>query len=252
MKRLENKRVLVTGSARGIGKAIARKVLQEGGHVFLADIRTKELTETKDELAHSEQDVHAYTADLSKRDDINRLVGKVIETWGRIDVLVNNAGIARVEEFLKISEESWDRTMAVNLKSVFQLSQAVARTMLQGKHGGAIVNTASTNGLVGEAGMAHYNASKAGVILLTKTMAIELAPNNIRANCVCPGFIYTDLTLESGFTEALGKEYLAKIPLNRYGAPEDVANVVAFLASDEASFVTGTSVIIDGGQLCHQ
>ncbi len=249
MKRLENKKAIITGSARGIGKAIARKFLQEGAHVFLVDIQQERLLKTRDELASLGGEVQVYTADVSKKAQVQNLVETVLKTWGEVDILVNNAGIAIVENFLDLKEENWDRTLEVNLKSMFLVSQLVARDMVKKGRGGAIVNMASTNGLLGEAGLAHYNASKAGVILLTKTLAIELAPYNIRVNCVCPGFIKTELAAEAGFNDAFIAEYVKKIPLNRHGKPEEVANVFAFLASDEASFITGASIVIDGGQI---
>ncbi|HWP48390.1 MAG TPA: SDR family NAD(P)-dependent oxidoreductase [Candidatus Limnocylindrales bacterium] len=249
MKRLENKKAIITGSARGIGKAIARKFLQEGAHVFLVDIQQERLLKTRDELASLGGEVQVYTADVSQKAQVQSLVETVLKTWGEVDILVNNAGIAIVENFLDLKEENWDRTLDVNLKSMFLVSQLVARDMVKKGRGGAIVNMASTNGLLGEAGLAHYNASKAGVILLTKTLAIELAPYNIRVNCVCPGFIKTELAAEAGFNDTFIAEYVKKIPLNRHGKPEEVANVFAFLASDEASFITGASIVIDGGQI---
>lgn len=252
MKRLETKKSIITGSARGIGKAIARKFLQEGAHVFLVDNQEERLMQTKEELASLGGEVYAYVADVSQKAQVQSLMEAIMKTWGEIDVLVNNAGIAIVENFLNLTEENWDRTLAVNLKSMFLVSQLVAKEMIQKGRGGAIVNMASTNGLVGEAGLAHYNASKAGVVLLTKTLAIELAPHNIRVNCVCPGFIKTELAGEAGFDEAFIAEYVKKIPLNRHGKPEEVANVFAFLASDEASFMTGASVVIDGGQIIRE
>jgi len=252
MKRLENKKSIITGSGRGIGKAIARKFLQEGARVFLVDIHRERLLQTRDELASLGGEVQAQVADVSQKSQVQDLVETVLKTWGEVDVLVNNAGIAIVENFLDLKEENWDRTLEVNLKSMFLVSQLVAKEMIQRGRGGAIVNMASTNGLVGEAGLAHYNASKAGVVLLTKTLAIELAPYNIRVNCVCPGFIKTELAGEAGFDDAFIAEYVKKIPLNRHGKPEEVANVFAFLASDEASFMTGASVVVDGGQIIQE
>jgi 3-oxoacyl-[acyl-carrier protein] reductase len=249
--RLENKKSIITGSARGIGKAIARKFLQEGARVFLVDIHQERLAKTKEELTPLGE-VHTFAADVSQKAQVQNLMKAVLKTWDAIDVLVNNAGIAIVENFLDLREENWDRTLDVNLKSMFLVSQLVSKEMVKRGQGGAMVNMASTNGLLGEAGLAHYNASKAGVILLTKTLAIELAPYNIRVNCVCPGFIKTELAGEAGYDEAFIAEYVKKIPLNRHGKPEEVANVFAFLASDEASFITGASMVIDGGQIIRE
>jgi 3-oxoacyl-[acyl-carrier protein] reductase len=182
---------------------------------------------------------------------VEDLVGQASQALGRIDVLANNAGISRFEEFLSIDDKNWNDTLAVNLTGVFLSSQVVARVM-KNQGSGVIVNMGSTNSILGEAGLAYYNASKAGVVLLSKTMAIELAPYNIRVNSVCPGFILTDLQREAGISEEETRGYASKIPLNRYGKVEDVANAFAFLASDEASFITGTELVVDGGQICQE
>ncbi len=166
-----------------------------------------------------------------------------------MDVLANIAGIAHDEPFLEITDEWWDRTLAINLTGVFYCAQIVARHMVENKIAGRIVSMASTNGLVGEAKLAHYNASKFGVVGLTMTMAIELAPYNIRVNSVCPGLIQTRLTASSIADPNWVKGYLPKIPMNRFGQPEEVAAAVAFLASTDSGFITGHQLVIDGGQL---
>jgi 3-oxoacyl-[acyl-carrier protein] reductase len=169
-----------------------------------------------------------------------------------VDILAANAGIAMGRPFLEITPEEWDRMMAVNLKGVFLCGQEAARLMIRQGTGGAIVNMSSTNGLMGERGLAHYNASKAGVMLLSKTMAIELAPHGIRVNSVNPGFIPTELTAESDLDPELTAGYLDKIPLGRFGRTDEVASAFCFLASDDASFVTGTELVVDGGQLAEE
>jgi 3-oxoacyl-[acyl-carrier protein] reductase len=250
MMRLEGKSAIVTGAGRGIGKAIARRFLEEGSRVMICDLDEARLVMAHEELSAFGV-VHSEVVNVTSREAVKHLVGQAKGTFGRIDVLANNAGISRFEPFLEITDKNWNDTLAINLTGVFLCSQMVAAEM-KNQGSGAIVNMGSTNGILGEEGLAHYNASKAGVILLTKTMAIELAPHNIRVNSVCPGFILTELQLESGMSEQTIKDYTSLIPLNRYGRVEEVANAFAFLASDEASFITGTELVVDGGQTCRE
>jgi 3-oxoacyl-[acyl-carrier protein] reductase len=197
-------------------------------------------------------EVHAQTGDVSTAAFCDMLVQRAVDLFGELNVLANNAGIALFSSFLDHTEQMWDRTMAVNVKSMFLLGQRAARVMIAQGKGGAIVNMASTNGLMGERDLVAYNASKGGVVLLTKTMAIELAPYRIRVNCVAPGFIRTELASEGGADQSFLQAYLEKIPLRRAGAPEEVASLFAYLASDEASFITGDAVVIDGGQIAEE
>jgi 3-oxoacyl-[acyl-carrier protein] reductase len=248
--RLSGKTALVTGGGRGIGKAIARKFLEEGARVFLCDLVEQRVEEARADLAEIGE-VRARVVDVRQRNEVETLVQAMLDDFGQIDILANNAGIARSEPLLEIDDRSWDEVLAVNLTGVFLCSQLVARAMVR-QRSGAIVNMASTNGILGEAAFAHYNATKAGVILLTKTAAIELAPYGIRVNSVCPGFIHTNLLSEAGISEREILDYARKIPIGRVGRPEEVANAFAFLASDEASFVTGTELVVDGGQICQE
>jgi 3-oxoacyl-[acyl-carrier protein] reductase len=249
--RLEGKCAIVTGAGRGIGKAIARKFLQEGARVLICDIVPERIAEACADLS-ALGEVHSFAGDISRSDVCDEVVARSVEYFGDIHVLANNAGIALFSSFLEQSEADWDRTMAVNVKSMFLLGQRVARTMIAHGHGGAIVNMASTNGLMGERDLGAYNASKGAVVLLTKTMAVELAEYNIRVNCVAPGLIRTNLAADGGVDDAFLHKYLQKIPMRRQGKPEEVASLFAYLASDEASFITGDVVIIDGGQLSEE
>jgi 3-oxoacyl-[acyl-carrier protein] reductase len=250
MLRLEGKTAIITGAGRGIGQAIAKKFLLEGARVLLCDIVPDRLEQTVLELA-ALGEVHGLVGDVSRADFCDAVVQKALNAFGEINILINNAGIAVFAPFLELSEEAWDQTLNVNLKSMFLLSQRVAREMVA-RGGGAIVNMASTNGLLGERDLVAYNASKAGVILLTKTLAIELAEHHIRVNCVAPGLIRTTLAIEGGSNQAFLEDYLQKIPMRRQGTPEEVASLFAYLASDEASFITGETVVIDGGQLAQE
>lgn len=250
MRRFDGKRVLITGGARGIGKATADRFAAEGARLLLADWLAEELEQTAQELRQRyANQILTYLVDVSVKAQVDAMVAYAIEQWGGVDVLINNAGIAHyAPSFLDISEELWDRTIDINLKGIFLVGQAVARHMVKARSG-VIVNMSSTNGLVAEAGWAHYNASKGGVTLLTKTMALELAPYGIRVNCLAPGYIVTPMAKALN-TEEFVQEYIAKyIPLGRVASPEEVAAVYAFLASDDASFITGEAIVVDGGQL---
>lgn len=250
---MRGRRTIVTGAAQGIGKAIAHRFVEEGAIIVLADVKRGVLEATHAKLAEAAgaDAVHSIVADISDPTQVEQLVRFSQHRMGGIDVLVNNAGISTFNDFINLEEADWRRTLDVNLTGVFLCSQAVARTMVQ-QRSGVIVNMASTNGLVGEALLAPYNASKGGVVLLTKTMAIELAKFGIRVNCVCPGFIDTDMAREGGMNPELIDGMATKVPMGRRGRPEEVAAVFAFLASDDASYMTGAELVVDGGQICQQ
>jgi NAD(P)-dependent dehydrogenase (short-subunit alcohol dehydrogenase family) len=248
-RRFEGKRVLITGASQGIGKATAERFASEGARLLVTARRAEPLEATAAEIrdAHGAE-VYAYPMDVSNAADVQALVQFALDRWGGIDILINNAGICREGNFLEATEEHWDETLAVNLKGHFLVAQAVAREMVKVRSG-VIVNMSSTNGLAGEVGYSAYNASKAGTLLLTKTMALELAPYGIRVNCVAPGYIVTPMSQALDSNQRVFWYAREKIPMGRPAQPDEVASVFAFLASDDASFITGEAVVIDGGQL---
>lgn len=248
MNRFEGKVVFITGAGRGIGKAIAHRFAAEGAALALVSNVESDLLATGEQLASTGADVESFIVDVSDSTQVDNAVASAIRRFGRIDVLVNNAGIAWEEPILDIKPESWRKIIDVNLNGMFWVAQSVAKHMAE-RGGGVIVNMASTNGLVGEANYAHYNASKGGVVLLTKTMAIELGAKGIRVNAVCPGYIQTPMSEAIDSAEFIEHYIRTKIPLGRVGKPEDVAGVFAFLASDDAAFITGETIVVDGGQL---
>lgn len=249
MQRFVGEVALVTGGGNGIGAATAQRLAAEGATVIVADREEKAAHVTVSAIAEAGGRAAGMVVDVTERESVQRLVDQVVAQHKKIDVLCNIAGIAIGESFLEVTDDAWQRTLGVNLTGVYLCSQIVARTMVAQGIAGRIVNMASTNGLVGEANLAHYNASKFGVVGLTMTMAIDLAPHNIRVNSVCPGLIKTRLTASSRNDPTWTSEYLKKIPLNRFGEPAEVAAAVAYLASTDSGFITGHQMVIDGGQL---
>jgi NAD(P)-dependent dehydrogenase (short-subunit alcohol dehydrogenase family) len=243
MRGLNEKRVLITGGAGGIGMATAARFLEEGARVVVLDYDDAALSRSGRELALS----GVLRADVSNPDDVAWAFDQLDGLLGGLDVLINNAGISLRHGFVDISPQEWRKVIDVNLNGVFFVAQQAARRMLAGK-GGVILNMSSTNGLMGYPYYADYNASKAGVIELTRSMALELAPA-MRVNAVCPGFILTPMQ-EAEYTADMQQAFAAKVPLNRLGRPEDVAALLAFLASDDAAFITGQCFVIDGGEIC--
>jgi NAD(P)-dependent dehydrogenase (short-subunit alcohol dehydrogenase family) len=248
MRGLEDRGVLISGGTSGIGLATARRFLSEGSRVFVAGVDAGELSSALEALGGRGPRLDGAVADVSREDDVRDLVRAATAVLGRVDVLVNNAGIAHKARFLDTDVGDWDRTIAVNLRGMFLMAQTVARLMAGDGRGGSIVNMASTNALGGEEEFADYNASKGGVLQLTRTMAVELGGAGIRVNCLCPGYIDTPLNDALTSPDDAAAYARDQIPLGRPGTADEVAAAYAFLASDDASFVHGAALVIDGGQ----
>lgn len=248
MRGLDGKGALVTGASRGIGEAAARRFLEEGCRVFVCARGADGLEHALDRLAPFGH-VDGVTCDVAEPGDVSRMLEAADGFLEGIDVLAANAGVARQEDVLDISLERWDATLGVNLRGTFLVAQEVARRMVERGRGGAIVLMSSTNAFEGEAGYAHYNASKAAIVMLAKTMAVELGRHGIRVNALCPGKIATPLQAEAEDPEYTARYVRERIPLGRSGTVEEVAAAYAYLASDEATFITGEALVVDGGQL---
>jgi len=243
MRGLKGKRVLVTGGAQGIGAAAAARFIDEGARVAILDRNPEALAGSAARLPSLAATIRA---DVSAAGEVAAAFAEIDRLWGGLDILVNNAGISVRHRFLDITQEEWRRVIQTNLDGVFYVAREAARRMMKG-NGGVILNMGSTNGIMGYHHYADYNASKAGVIELTRSMALELAPR-VRVNCVCPGFILTPMQ-ETEYAPQMLRAFQAKVPLGRLGKPEDVAALFAFLASDEAAFITGQMFVIDGGEI---
>jgi 3-oxoacyl-[acyl-carrier protein] reductase len=245
MKLLEGKTALITGAARGIGKAIALKYASEGANVAFTDLAIDDIAKaTESEIAAFGVKVKGYASNAANFADTEKVVAEVLNDFGRIDILVNNAGITRDGLMMRMTEQQWDMVINVNLKSAFNFIHAITPIMMRQKSG-SIINMSSVVGVSGNAGQANYSASKAGMIGLAKSIAKELGSRSIRANCIAPGFIITDMTGQ--LSEEVRNEWAKQIPLKRGGTPEDVANVALFLASELSSYVSGQVIHVCGG-----
>lgn len=243
---LKNKSAIITGSGRGIGKAIALKLAQHGANIVVSDVDEITGNQTVNEIKDIGVDAIFLKADVSNSDSANNLIEKAIEKFSKIDILVNNAGITRDNLLMRMSEDEWDSVLAVNLKGAYNCIRAATKSLLK-QRSGRIVNIASVVGQMGNAGQANYAAAKSGMIGLTKSVAKEFASRGVLVNAVAPGFIQTAMTDKLSDT---AKESLQKlIPLGRLGQPEDVANIVYFLVSDLSNYTTGQVINVDGGMV---
>jgi 3-oxoacyl-[acyl-carrier protein] reductase len=243
---LKGKVAVITGSARGIGKSIAKKLGQNGATVVISDLAIADVSATVDELRGEGIDAFPVEVNVTNMASVEAMFDKVMEQFGKVDILVNNAGITRDALLVRMDESDWDSVLAVNLKGTFNCTKCVAKIMMKQRNG-KIVNIASVMGLIGNVGQANYSASKAGVIGLTKSVAKELGRRNINVNAVAPGFIQTKMT--EVLPEKEKEKILELIPLGCIGYPEDVADAVTFLVSDSARYITGQVLQIDGGMV---
>ena len=245
---LEGRTALITGAARGIGKAIALKFASEGADIAFTDLEINDLAKaTEAEIAAFGHKVKGYAADASSFAETQAVVKEILAEFGRIDILVNNAGITRDGLVMRMSEQQWDNVVDVNMKSAFNFMHEVVPVMAR-QRGGSIINMASIAGQTGNPGQVNYSATKAGLIAMAKSVAMEMGSRGIRANSIAPGYIISEMT--AALPEAVKEEYLKQIPLRRGGTPEDIANVALFLASDLSSYVSGQVIPVNGAMYC--
>jgi len=244
MTMFEGKTAIITGAARGIGQAIALDLAAKGADIVIGDVKAEWLSETEEALKQLGAKVTCKELDVTSADACQNVFNDVAKENGRIDILVNNAGITRDGLLMRMSEEDWDAVLTVNLKGTFNCTKAATRTMMK-QRSGSIINIASIIGLMGNAGQANYAASKGGVIAFTKSVAKELASRNVRANAIAPGFISSKMT--DALSEEVQQQMLAAIPLGVFGSPQNVADAVTFLASDQSAYITGQVLSVNGG-----
>ncbi|MCX6718036.1 MAG: SDR family NAD(P)-dependent oxidoreductase [Candidatus Staskawiczbacteria bacterium] len=243
---LKGKVAIVTGAGKGMGEADSIKLAGAGAKVVLADIDTASCEKVAEKIKQARGECLVVKCDQSKKADVENVVAETLKKFGKIDILVNNAGIYPFEPFLQMSEENFMKVININLKGYFLMAQACAKEMVKQKSGN-IVNIASVAAIIGFSGLAHYCASKGGIVAMSKAMALELAPMGIRINCIDPGSIDTPGTHTMEMDEKTREAMLAPIPMKRNGKAEEIANAVLFLASDESSYMTGSVVVVDGG-----
>ena len=246
MGQLNDRSAIITGGAQGIGRAIAFKLSEEGAHIIVSDKNIEAAQKTSQDIERGGGKAVAVEVNVANHESVARMVETSLNVSSRIDILVNNAGITRDNLLIRLEDDDWDSVLDVNLKGVFYCTRAVAKVMMKQRQG-RIVNISSVVGLIGNPGQANYAASKAGILGFTKSTARELAPRGITVNAVAPGFIETDMT--QSLPEKAKETFLKSIPLARAGLPEDVANAVAFLVSEEAAYITGQVIHVDGGMV---
>ena len=246
MFKLGNKVSIVTGASKGIGKAIAKIFAQAGTHVVCVSRTKDDLNILKKEILNDGGSVSIYSCDVSKIDEVEGLIRNTVEEFSKIDILVNNAGITRDGLIMRMSDEDWNTVIDINLKGTFNAIKAVSRQMMK-QRSGRIINISSVVGLKGNAGQANYAASKAGIIGLTKSSSKELASRGITVNCIAPGYIATDMTDQ--LTDKVKEEIINRIPLGYIGKTDNIATAALFLASDEAEYITGQTISVDGGMV---
>ncbi len=244
--RLKDKVALVTGGAQGIGRQICLSFAAEGADIVIGDVNLEQARKTKQEIEALGRKAEAEELDVTDYSKVQNTINKILDKFKKIDILVNNAGVTRDNLILKMSETEWETVIKVNLTGTFNCTKAVSGVMLKQRRG-KIINIASIIGLSGNIGQANYSASKAGIIALTKTTAKELASRNINVNAVAPGFIQTQMT--ERLADKIKGEMLGAIPLKRFGTPLDIAGVCVFLASEEANYITGQTIVVDGGMV---
>jgi len=243
---LSDKIALVTGASRGIGQSISMILAQNGAHVVCVSRNVNDVQSVADKITHQKFNASAVSCDISDSNNVTELVKDIIEKHGRIDILINNAGITRDNLLMRMSEDDWNEVISVNLKAAFTAIKAASRSMIK-QRSGRIINISSVVGLIGNAGQVNYAASKAGLIGMTKSVAREFASRGITANCIAPGYVETEMT--NKLTDKVKSSLNEQIPLGRIGNVEDIAYAVAFLASDEASYITGQTLAVDGGMV---
>ena len=243
---LENKVGIVTGASQGIGESIALELAREQAKVILVDVQKDKLDEVVNKIKKAGGKAAAFSVDVSRFDMVTETIKDILEKFKKIDFVINNAGITRDNLMMRMTEDEWDAVVSVNLKGVFNFSKAVIRHMISNRYG-RIVNLSSVVGLMGNAGQTNYSASKAGVIGLTKSLAREVAARGITVNAIAPGYIAT--AMSDALPDSVKKMFVDIIPMRRFGTPEEVAHVVKFLVSDEAAYITGQVISINGGML---